>query len=206
MKTTIITITGPSCAGKSTLEKMLVERGIAVNAISTTTRPMRAGDVNGQSYYFHSKKVFATGLENGKFIEHVEFGGNYYGMSVPEIERVSALGKPIVIVCEPIGQKQIKTWCAANDVKLVSVFVTNPKRVIADRFMLRLWDELTANRKSAALPGTVLLPAASRLAEMMGTERGWVTEALVDGTYDLSFWRFDPNTQDWVIEKIVEKL
>ena len=37
----IVTLTGPSCAGKSTLEKMLVKLGFS-NAISTTTRQPRA--------------------------------------------------------------------------------------------------------------------------------------------------------------------
>ena len=49
VKNLIVTLTGPSCAGKSTLEAMLKARGFE-NVISTTTRHCvwQAGDVGGK--------------------------------------------------------------------------------------------------------------------------------------------------------------
>ena len=197
MKPTIITITGPSCAGKSTLERLLVKRGIAVNAVSTTTRPMRTGDVQGESYYFVTREGFEQGLALGNFVEHVEFGGNHYGLSVPEIMRVAERSKSIAVVCEPVGQKQISAYCKENNWKLVSVFVTNPDDVIAERFLERFSQEVTfaetpESRKSYA----------GRLKQMMTTERVWIAEAEAQDIYDIKLSRFDQDTQDWAIDKI----
>lgn len=200
MKPTIITITGPSCAGKSTLERHLVERGIAVNAISTTTRPMRAGDVQGESYYFVSREGFKQGLALGNFVEHVEFGGNYYGLSVPEIMRVADQRKPIVVVCEPIGQKQIAKYCKENGWKLVSVFVSNPDEVICERFLERLsTDTWGMSHEDIA---KLTKSAAGRMKQMMTTERAWIAESETQDLYDIKFSRFDRDTQDWAIDKI----
>lgn len=197
MEPVIITITGPSCAGKSTLERLLVKRGIAVNAISTTTRPMRTGDVQGESYYFVTREGFEQGLALGNFVEHVEFGGNYYGLSVPEIMRVAERSKPIAVVCEPIGQKQISAYCKENNWKLVSVFVTNPDDVIAERFLERFSQEVAfaetpESRKSYT----------SRLKQMMTTERAWIAESEAQDIYDIKLSRFDQDTQDWAVDKV----
>lgn len=204
MEPVIITITGPSCAGKSTLEKLLVRRGIAVNAVSTTTRPVRSGEVNGKSYYFVSQEGFRQGLELGNFVEHVEFGGNYYGLSVPEIMRVADQCKPIVVVCEPVGQKQIAEYCKANGWKLVSVFVMNPDEVIYERFLERLAND--AWGMSSEDIAKLTKSAAGRMKQMMTTERAWIAESETQDLYDIKFSRFDQDTQDWAIDKIRKAL
>lgn len=56
MKRTLVTLTGPSCTGKSTVARKLVELGF-VELISTTTRTPRQGEVEGVHYYFRSKEV-----------------------------------------------------------------------------------------------------------------------------------------------------
>ena len=187
----IVTLTGPSCAGKSTLEKMLVKLGFS-NAISTTTRMMREGEVNGEAYYFVTRENFEFGLALDEFVENVEFGGNYYGLTVAEVKRLEALGKPIVVVCEPIGQKQIAAWCKDNGFPLFSVFIDNPELVIAERFMLRSADDLIDTH--LGYPDVVnakISGYARRLKEMMTTERAWVTEAWASELYNLRVSEFN---------------
>lgn len=183
----IVTLTGPSCAGKTTLEGMLVKRGL-VRAISTTTRPMRAGDANGESYYFVSRDLFEHGVSTGRFVENVEFGGNYYGLSVPEVMRLKELGQPIVVVCEPIGQKQIAAWCKANDMPMLSVFVDNPPEVIAERFLGRFAEETI---DGLGIDGKTIATYSRRLKEMMTTERGWRDEAYRSEIYKLRIAEFN---------------
>lgn len=170
----IITLTGPSCAGKTTLEEMLVARGF-VRAISTTTRPKRAGEVNGESYYFVEQDAFRVMAAAGSFVETVEFGGNCYGLSVAEVVRLIDLGKPIVVVCEPTGQKQIAAWCAANNVEILPVFVDNPDQVIAERFLGRLANEIIEDRNGKQ--NSIIATYARRMKEMMTTEQAWREEA-----------------------------
>ena len=192
----IVTLTGPSCAGKSTLEKMLVRLGFS-NAISTTTRPMRAGDVNGEAYYFVTRENFEFGLALDEFVENVEFGGNYYGLTVAEVKRLEALGKPIVVVCEPIGQKQIAAWCNDNDFPLFSVFIDNPELVIAERFMLRFATELDYSYSEQPA-----MQYARRMKEMMTTERAWVAEAWASELYNLRVSEFNEANCDEIAEII----
>lgn len=195
----IVTLTGPSCAGKSTLEKMLVKLGFS-NAISTTTRPMRAGDVNGESYYFVTRENFEFGLALDEFVENVEFGGNYYGLTVAEVKRLAALGKPIVVVCEPVGQKQIAAWCKDNGFPIYAVFVDNPEQVIAERFLKRFATELMVETQTGS--DKQVATYARRLKEMMTTERGWVGEAWASEHYNLRVSEFN-EANDFEIAEII---
>lgn len=196
MKPFIVTITGPSCAGKSTLEKALKERGFSA-VISTTTRPMREGEVNGQSYYFIDKSEFKRLEALGAFVESVQFNGNYYGVTAKEIERVAATGKPIVVIVEPNGLMQIRPFAFNKGWDILSVFVTNPSQVIAARFL----DRFTADFAKSGNSDKVLADYKRRLGVMMGEEMQWQydTEQDIDIFIDV----FDEETIDSVVEELV---
>ena len=197
----IVTLTGPSCAGKSTLEAMLVERGFS-NAISTTTRAPRAGDVDGETYYFVDRIAFEDGLNCDAFVEHVEFGGNYYGLAVAEVNRLRVIGKPIVVVCEPIGQKQIAKWCEENGVPLYAVFVDNPVEVIAKRFLIRFSEDEDTNN---GIDYKTVDSYSRRMAEMVTTERAWRNEAWGFGAnYNLRLSEFNEGNDALVADMIAE--
>ncbi len=60
--------------------------------ITTTTRPPRPGEKQGQPYYFISKDEFQRGIRQNKFVEWArEYNNNYYGVSREELERVNNL-------------------------------------------------------------------------------------------------------------------
>jgi len=65
----IIVLTGPSGAGKSTVAKALLERHPAglIRFITTTTRPTRPGEKNGEAYHFTSRKYFEKGVKAERF-------------------------------------------------------------------------------------------------------------------------------------------
>ena len=67
----IICIMGGACSGKDTLREMMMERydDEFVSATSTTTRPMRVGEVEGKSYYFVDDAEFNGMFEIGELIE-----------------------------------------------------------------------------------------------------------------------------------------
>lgn len=88
----IICIMGGACSGKDTLREMMMERyeDKFVSATSTTTRPMRVGEVEGKSYYFVDDAEFNGMLENGEFIEtrvYTVASGDiwYYGYTEKEV-------------------------------------------------------------------------------------------------------------------------
>lgn len=198
----IVTLTGPSCAGKTTLEKRLKDAGFE-NVISTTTRAPRAGEVNGTSYYFMDKPEFERHDALGEFVEKVTFNGQYYGVSVPEVERVAALCKPIVVIVEPEGLKQIRAYCQNRGWNYFTIFIDNPGGVIGDRFLARYMDDL----KKAVVAGAsdndikkVQANYAGRLGVMLKDECWWGED--VGPLCDLWLHEFDESNIDGIVERI----
>lgn len=133
----IVTITGPSASGKSVLERLLVETGEFCKTVSTTTRPPRAGEKEGEDYYFVMQEDFSESDRNGEFIESVFFKGNGYAASKAEFERAFESGKSAVVVCEPDGAGRIRRYAEANDIGVFQLFVTNKLSVLVSRFVGR---------------------------------------------------------------------
>lgn len=132
MSDIIITITGPSAAGKSTLEALLVRSPAFSRIRSTTTRARRAGE-SEDAYYFVSEDAFL----NTKMVESVVFSGARYGVSEAEIRIVEDSGRIPVIVCEPQGQEQITRWASDNGKHVLAVFVDGPIELRLDRLIRR---------------------------------------------------------------------
>lgn len=65
-----------------------------------TTRPPRPGEVNGREYNFSTKEQFLQLVEEQGFIEHAQFGGNYYGTSVKAVKDVAEKGRICVLDIE----------------------------------------------------------------------------------------------------------
>lgn len=188
---TLVTLTGPTCAGKSTLERILRDKGFEP-VISTTTRMPRKGEVDGESYYFVSKEAFEANLKASCYVEHVAIDGHLYGVSDYELRRRIRSGKPMVAVCDPRGQKQLRIFCEREGVDLLSVFIDGPIDMLAWRY---------TKRSAATVPVSIF---SRRMAAMMGVEREWVAEARCDPVlYDMIVDRFDSATQDDVVAKIV---
>lgn len=198
MKPFIVTLTGPSCAGKTTLEGMLRDKGFAP-VVSTTSRTMRFGEVEGQNYYYVTREQFREMEAMGKLVESIEFGGNLYGVSCDEIQRIANTGKPVVIVVEPNGHHQITEYCHRKDWQIYSVFVSNPDEVIARRFLMRLRDELDGAKNSVGIVNRY----AERMATMMTTERRWIAEAhYSENPYHARFDSFNEENSAQVVDVI----
>ncbi len=125
MKKLIITITGATGSGKSTLEKNLQEQfsNNYKKVVSCTTRAPRAGEVDGKDYYFMSPEQF----DSTEMIERVEFAGNKYGVPAFEFDT----DKDAIIVVEPGGAQQISEYVKNHmpDREHVKIFMDIPKKV-----------------------------------------------------------------------------
>jgi len=140
-----MTITGETCAGKSYLMDELVARDMVNKIISCTTRPPRAGEIDGKDYYFLSKEDFQWGLDCGNFVEHVEFNGTYYGTTNDEIQTKINGKKPGAIIVEPQGVEIYNRYCLGQDIKMMKVFVMTPEKVRLDRLSKRFLKELESS-------------------------------------------------------------
>jgi guanylate kinase len=202
MRKTIVTLTGPSCAGKTTLECLLKAEGF-VNLISTTTRPMREGEAMGINYHFVDESMFRRLVAQEAFIEHVRFGGNHYGLMVSEVRRAFEAGKDVVLVCEPEGLRQIAAWSKTQGAHHVAVYVDNPTEVIAARFMKRAGIDVAEAmiHKSPGDAAKVLKGYAGRLAEMLSTEQSWARLIRTE-EIDVYLPAFNEQTQASAVEHI----
>ncbi|PPJ50109.1 hypothetical protein CBER1_04835 [Cercospora berteroae] len=106
-----IVVSGPSGAGKSTLIKRLradYPDRFALS-VSHTTREPRAGEEHGKDYWYVSKDDFKKKVEENGFIEHAQFGSNFYGTSIQAVKDVAEQGRTCILDIEMEGVKQVKT-------------------------------------------------------------------------------------------------
>ncbi|KAL9058517.1 MAG: hypothetical protein Q9162_001672 [Coniocarpon cinnabarinum] len=103
-----IILSGPSGAGKSTLINRLSKAHphLFGFSISHTTRSPRPGEQNGREYHFIPRDTFQT-MITSQFLEHAQFGGNFYGTSKGEIGRIQGLGRVPVLDIDMEGVKSV---------------------------------------------------------------------------------------------------
>lgn len=76
----LILISSPSGGGKNSVIKELIARfDRAAQCVTTTTRPMRPGEVNGVDYFFLSRDEFEKKMAADEFVETNDYAGNLYG-------------------------------------------------------------------------------------------------------------------------------
>ena len=171
MSNTIITITGPSCSGKTTLTNQLLATEEFSEVISTTTRPPRTGEVNGVTYHFVTPEEFKT----VELLERVDFNGNLYGGSVAEFEKQFASGRIPLIIVEPNGMGQVNKNAKEKGWKVINVFVACPPKVQAERFLGRFREEVI-NQANGSDPddlGKLMREYVNRMVTMQTTEAEW---------------------------------
>lgn len=97
-----IVISGPSGSGKSThLNRLLAEFPDRFGfSISHTTRAPRGTEENGKEYHFVTKDDFLKLVDAAGFIEHAQFGSNYYGTSVQAVKDVAEKDRTCILDIE----------------------------------------------------------------------------------------------------------
>jgi guanylate kinase len=116
-------ITGPSGVGKGTLIAELLRRvpGLELS-VSATTRPPRAGEVDGRDYHFLERGEFDRRANAGEFLEHATYSGHRYGTVRSEVERRLAEGASVVLEIEVQGARQVRAAMPES----VLVFIAPP--------------------------------------------------------------------------------
>ncbi len=106
----LVVISGPSGVGKGTVRKALFEmpKHNLTYSVSMTTRAKRPGERDGIDYYFVSREEFLKRVDEGKFLEHAEFVGNYYGTPLDKVNERLEDGQEVVLEIEVEGALQVK--------------------------------------------------------------------------------------------------
>jgi guanylate kinase len=120
----VLVLSGPSGAGKSSLiNEIFDELGNCYFSISTTTRPMRAGEENGVHYHFVSEEEFKKDIEDDNFLEYATVHGNYYGTSLKPVKKALSEGKLVIFDIDVQGNTAVQN--RLGDIT-TSVFITPP--------------------------------------------------------------------------------
>ena len=75
----LFVISAPSGAGKTTVVQALRKTGNFFYSVSCTTRPPRAGEIDGEHYRFLSAADFQARIDAGDFLEHAKVHQDLYG-------------------------------------------------------------------------------------------------------------------------------
>ena len=104
----LVVISGPSGAGKGTICQALLEKTPLAYSVSATTRKPRAGEVDGESYYFLSVEAFEKMIEKDELLEWAKVYDNYYGTPLKKVEEKLAAGEDILLEIDTQGAMKVR--------------------------------------------------------------------------------------------------
>ena len=133
---TMIILSSPSGAGKTTMVKMLSQLDNFEVSISHTTRQPRHNETSDEDYFFINETEFKRLISNGEFLEYAKVFKNLYGTTrTPVIDNLNK-GKNILFDIDWQGADQIKN--KKLDYKLITFFILPPsKQVLFERLSNR---------------------------------------------------------------------
>jgi guanylate kinase len=159
----LITITGSSFSGKSTIESFLINSvHLDVNyIISTTTRERRAGESN-DDYHFVTHREFKLLLANEELLEHSMTTGKLYGISKEGIAQSFESSDTVAVVVDPSGVKALTEYCRNKAIQLTKVYVSR-----------KFWVCLSGLVKRVTTGEVKLKSGLKRIARFVTKEYWW---------------------------------
>lgn len=187
---TLVTLTAPTCAGKSFLLEALVEK-LGFNRItSTTDRAPRAGEVDGLHYHFLTTEQSKAMEAADQFAELITYNGVRYGVTHVEMADKMATGVPPIVILEPQGLEIYKKYCASKGWQVFSIYVSTEEAVRLERLTERTYDDITDVLERPVINGgdirKIIESNNKRMTAIFNQERGWISknnwDLIVDGT------------------------
>ena len=122
----MIILSSPSGAGKTTLVKLLAKSKNYQISISHTTRKPRDNEANGKDYFFINEKEFKDLINKEDFLEYAKVFNNYYGSSKDIIINKLKKGKNIIFDIDWQGTEQIIQKKLSY--KIITIFILPPSK------------------------------------------------------------------------------
>ncbi len=105
----LLVISGPSGVGKGSICKKVIEKEENVEySISMTTRSPRAGEVDGENYFFVTAEKFKSEIAKDGFLEHARVYKHYYGTPKANVMEKLAAGIDVILEIDTQGAMHIK--------------------------------------------------------------------------------------------------
>ena len=124
----MIILSSPSGAGKTTLVKLLAKSKNYQISISHTTRKPRENEATGKDYFFINEKEFKDLINKEEFLEYAKVFNNFYGTTLKPVQDNLDNGKNVIFDIDWQGAQQIKN--KGLKYKLITFFVLPPSREV----------------------------------------------------------------------------
>nr|XP_016945434.1 MAGUK p55 subfamily member 6 isoform X2 [Drosophila suzukii] len=132
-----LVLIGVSGVGRRTLKNRLINSDVDKfgAVIPHTSRPKRALEENGTSYWFMDREEMDEAVRNNEFLEYGEHNGNLYGTHLQSIKDVINSGRMCILDCAPNALKILHN---SQELMPFVIFVAAPgmeqlKTIYADR-------------------------------------------------------------------------
>ena len=196
----LVIISGPSGSGKDTiLKKVLKSLPELKFSISSVTRPMREGEVEGEKYNFVSREYFEHMIKNDMLLEYNNYVGNYYGTPKAPVDDVIENGGEIVLEIDVNGQRNVKEKVDSA----LSIFIMPPSvEVLRARLAGRGTDseEVIEKRMKTALTE---IECAKNYDYIVVNDD--LDQAVEDFVNIIKADRLNINRQNKIIDEVLEK-
>lgn len=104
----LITVSGPSGVGKGSVCRELASRDANIRlSVSCTTRAMREGEREGESYFFVSEAEFDDIIARGGFLEYAGIYGKRYGTPAAYVDSMLDEGFDVILEIEMEGSAKV---------------------------------------------------------------------------------------------------
>ncbi|MBR2042939.1 MAG: guanylate kinase [Clostridia bacterium] len=119
----LIIFSGPSGSGKDTLLEVLFTRHPEIKfSISSITRDMRPGEVEGKKYHFISREEFKERLSRDEYLEHNLYVDDYYGTPKKPVLDAIENGDDIILEIDVNGAEKVRKIIP----DAISIFIMPP--------------------------------------------------------------------------------
>lgn len=139
----LIIISAPSGSGKSTIiGRIMQDESLRLSfSVSATTRPRRGNEVHGVDYYYMTVDEFKQMIADDQLVEYQEvYEGRYYGTPKSEVERITGLGRNVVLDLDVLGGVNVKRMYGD---RALSIFIQPPSvEVLRQRLIGRGTDSM----------------------------------------------------------------
>ena len=126
----LIVVSAPSGAGKTTLVHELIRRRPWIRfSVSYTTRYPRQSEVHGKDYFFVGEEKFESMLSEDAFLESARVFDHWYGTSRAHVDGLLEQGETVLLEIDWQGASQVRARAA----DAIGIFILPPSRKELER-------------------------------------------------------------------------